>query len=725
MQNFTLKISFLKKWSKTSFFLSFLVLFSFMAHSQTRKYSLVYSDNIKGGSTIFGNTLIQIVTNKKVDTIKMNDNQKTGYSSYGNDNEDMEYVDIDGNTGNGKVTRNSSSADLVLPAGTNTIKLARLYWGGRVKNTDFDLSKSANQTVKIRKGTSAVYSDVAALGIDQTPIKNVSYGYTEYQAYADITAFVKNNGAGTYEVGNVPLSTGSIDNGGNHGGWSIVIVYGNDDVCYNSVRLYDGFQEVFDGGASIVNTVTLTGLDIPSGTMASGDAKMGVVAWEGDANIIGDFLKINGYTFSNATNPPDNPWNGTITDNGVFITTKNPNFTNQMGIDIDMFNIGQGYGIVPNANSVTLQFGTEQDQYYPGVFTFTIKMKDPTIYLDKTVSDANNNHLAESGEILTYTLSGGNMGPGNANNVVIADTLPSTVTYLPGSLKVISSPGIAAGIKTDNAGNDIAEYAVNGSVKSVVFRLGTGATATTGGTLAPNDTYVVQFQVTVNNPGNGYPVPSIMNIARITSTSDAGVNFVDDGTAIINPEAGPLPVTLTKFTASLVQDNDVQIDWATSMEINCSKFVIQRSYDGNTFTDIQTVAGNGTTNLFHAYSTTDNPYTFKGGAVYYRLKQIDLDGKQNFSKIISVKVAGSANPEITVSPNPFNDYINVKANWNQSEAISVKIFSVQGKEVYSNEMSVSQGVNILKITGLSNLSSGNYYLQLISSTQKIVEKITK
>ena len=216
-----------------------------------------------------------------------------------------------------------------------------------------------------------------------------------------------------------------------------------------------------------------------------------------------------------------------------------------------------------------------------------------------------------------------------------------------------------------------------------------------------------------------------MNIARITSTSDAGVNFVDDGTAIINPEAGPLPVTLTKFIVSLIRENNVQIAWATSMEINCSKFVIQRSYEGNTFTDIQTIAGNGTTNLFHAYSTTDNPYTFKGGAVYYRLKQIDLDRKQNFSKIISVKVAGPANPEITVSPNPFNDYINVKTTWDQSEAMSVKIFNVQGKEVYLKEMSVSKGVNILKITGLSNLSPGNYYLQLLSANQKIVEKITK
>lgn len=702
-----------------------LILLSFQSYSQTRTYTLLYSDNIKGGSTIFGNTLLAIEQkNGNVDTGKMNDNSSDGNSKYGNDNEDMEYVDIDGSTGNGSVTRNSSSADLILPSGTNTIKLARLYWGGRVKDRDFDLKKEANQTIKIRKGTSETYSDVKALGLDDTPISGAT-GYTEYQAYADITAFVKNNGAGTYEVGNVPLSAGSISNGGNHGGWSIVVIYENQSLPYNSVRVYDGFQQVYSGGSRTTTTVTLTGLDVPSGTITPADAKMAVVTWEGDANLTGDFLKINGNTFSNSTNPSDNPWNGTITDNGIHVTTKNPNYTNQMGIDIDMFNVGTGYGISPNDNSVTLKFGTEQDQYYPGVFTFAIKMKDPTITLDKIVSDANHNNLAESGEILTYTLKGGNNGIGNANNVVVADTLPSTVTYLQGSLKVISSPGITAGSKTDQEGDDIAEYVSNGSVKSVVFRVGTGATSTSGGTLAANETYEAQFQVTVNNPGPGKPVPSIMNIARVTSMSDANVKFVDDGTAVINPEAGPLPVTLTRFTATLLQNSQVKVDWATSMEINCKEFVVQRSYDGKIFTNGETVTGNGTTNFVHTYSLTDDVASFTGTTVYYRLKQIDLDGKENLSKILPVKLQDNTSASVIVSPNPFKDFINIILQWNATEMVSAKIFSVQGREILSQQMQVNKGNNNVKISDLSNLPSGNYILQIVSPSQKIIQKIVK
>lgn len=201
---------------------------------------------------MFGNSLLHIINNGNVNTSKMSDNSDDGNSGYGNDGENMQYIDIDGNTGNGTDTRNSSSADLILPAGTNTIKLARLYWGGRIDNSDFDLSTTANKTIKLRKGTTNNYTDVTATGIDQSTISN---GYTQYQAYADVTGFITQNGGGTYTIGNVPLTTGSIDGGGNHGGWSIVVVYENNLLNYNSIRLYDGFQKVYDEGASTVANV--------------------------------------------------------------------------------------------------------------------------------------------------------------------------------------------------------------------------------------------------------------------------------------------------------------------------------------------------------------------------------------------------------------------------------------------------------------------------------------
>ena len=159
-----------------------------------------------------------------------------------------------------------------------------------------------------------------------------------------------------------------------------------------------------------------------------------------------------------------------ISNNGVHVTTKNPNYTNNMGLDIDHFNVGAGYDINPNNNSVNLVFGTEADQYYPGLFTFSIKMKDPSLTIIKSVSDASGNGQAEAGEELTYTLKGKNVGVGNANLIELIDTLPSTITYVPNSMKVIKSPGITTGLKTDVNGDAIADYIVNGSIKTIKFR---------------------------------------------------------------------------------------------------------------------------------------------------------------------------------------------------------------------------------------------------------------
>src|ERR1700690_3519610 len=88
----------------------FTILYLFFASisnistAQARNYSLVYSDNIKGGTAIFGNTLLQVINKDTVNTIKMNDNSANGNSIYGNDNENMKDIDIDGNSGYGSVT---------------------------------------------------------------------------------------------------------------------------------------------------------------------------------------------------------------------------------------------------------------------------------------------------------------------------------------------------------------------------------------------------------------------------------------------------------------------------------------------------------------------------------------------------------------------------------------------------------------------------------------------
>jgi hypothetical protein len=189
-------------------------------------------------------------------------------------------------------------------------------------------------------------------------------------------------------------------------------------------------------------------------------------------------------------------------------------------------------------------------------------------------------------------------------------------------------------------------------------------------------------------------------------------------------DTGPLPVTLSSFSASLSKDQVVNLNWSTSMEINCSRFVVQRSFDGIYFTDIATVDGNGSTSLFHSYAATDLAYSFINSVVYYRLKQIDFDGKANFSDIIAIKIKNE-NKNVVISPNPFKNFINVNFQSDKRKPLSIKIFSVDGKEMKSKQTFVNPGNNYLRIDGLSSIPPGNYLLLLFSENKKIVEKITK
>jgi len=717
-----MKMNFTKhRYQKAAAAVLLLLGSCFHADAQFRSYSKVYSDNIKGSAVLFGNTLTHIIRNGAADTARMNDNRANGNGTYGNDNSNIRYVDVDGSTGNGAGTRNSSTADLALPAGTNTIKLARLYWGARVRKGDFDIALDTFRRIKLRYGTTGAYTEYSAAQLDKNTTGTGSNAVSQYQAYADITPFIQSNGSGTYSAGNVAASIGSVSGGGNYAGWCIVVVYENTDVAYNSVRVYDGFQQVFDGGSAQISSVTLTGLNVPSGALDLRHAKMGAMVWEGDANLKLDYLKINGTNFYNGLNAIDNPWNGTITDTGAHVTTKNPNYTNQMGLDIDQFYVGTGYGIQPGDTQVQLEFGTEADQYFPGLFTFVIKTKDPSVILDKFVKDANFNNVADEYEELTYKLRGRNLGVGNANYCVVTDTLPAGVTFVPGSLKINNCAGFPADTYlTDATGDDAAEFNSN---KVVVFRIGTGATATEGGVLAPGEEFELEFKVTVNQADANGNLPPIINVARIEGFSDANEKFTDDGTAILEPLAGPLPVTLKSFTAVMLRSNLIKLDWATLQEINCDRYEIERSYDGKTFFKAGTIKGHGFTSLDMYYTFNDDVTGVAAPIVYYRLRQVDIDGKSSFSKVLSVRLKKTS--DFTVSPNPFSSYININVDSKANETAVLKVFTVAGKEVFSKNIKLSKGTNYIQVNELSTLTPGNYILQLTGSEGRMIKQLNK
>jgi hypothetical protein len=102
----------------------------------------------------------------------------------------------------------------------------------------------------------------------------------------------------------------------------------------------------------------------------------------------------------------------------------------------------------------------------------------------------------------------------------------------------------------------------------------------------------------------------------------------------------PLPLTLVQFTATK-QSNTSQLQWQTAQEQNTRDFVIERSGNGSDYTDIGTVAAAGTSSSKRYYYFTDNAPL--EGNNYYRLREIDLDGKFTYSpvRMLSFTMAGN------------------------------------------------------------------------------------
>ena len=134
------------------------------------------------------------------------------------------------------------------------------------------------------------------------------------------------------------------------------------------LQIFDGFYCARRLQAGHVNTdITLTGLNTPpTGTIQS---RLGMVAYEGDRGLTGESATLNGTAISDALNPVNDFFNSTITKDAAYVTAKNPNYVNQMGIDIDDFNEN---GVIGNsATSTVVHLTTSGDFYIPAAIALT------------------------------------------------------------------------------------------------------------------------------------------------------------------------------------------------------------------------------------------------------------------------------------------------------------------------------------------------------------------
>ncbi|TKR34120.1 DUF11 domain-containing protein [Luteimonas gilva] len=403
---------------------------------------------------------------------------------------------------------NSSTATLTIPGGS-TVLFAGLYWGADTSaGSGGSAAPSAAARNSVRFATpAAAYASITASQVDVSG--------TRYAGFADVTSQVQAGGSGTYKVAGIQAGTGED----RYAGWSLVVVLRNPSLPPRNMVVFDGYANINSSNPTSVTTAVSGFRTPPTGAVTT---QMGFVAYEGDLDSTGDRFQLNATNLSNAVNPADNAFNSTISNLGALVTSRNPNHRNNFGFDIDLF----GTNVLGNnATSANLTFTTGGETYFPSVVTFQTDVFEPVILsnVTKTVSDVNGGTV-QPGDVLEYTIGLSNTGNDGATQMVLTDPIPANTTYVPNSLVIAS--GANAGNKTDGTGDDQANFTSN----QAVFRLGTGANATVGGTVDPGETTTARFRVTVN-----------AGVADGTVISNQGtVNFVSE---TLNEAAnGPTPV---------------------------------------------------------------------------------------------------------------------------------------------------------------------------------------
>jgi hypothetical protein len=170
-----------------------------------------------------------------------------------------------------------------------------------------------------------------------------------------------------------------------------------------------------------------------------------------------------------------------------------------------------------------------------------------------------------------------------------------------------------------------------------------------------------------------------------------------------------LPVEFSSFTADAITDK-VLLNWKTVTEINNSHFEIERSKDGMQFVQIGVVAGVGNSQLTNQYSFTDALPNI--GENYYRLKQVDKDGKYVYSSVRLIKF--NSKNLFSVYPNPAKDKLTIQSLTGKNIQ-SVYVYNAAGKLMYENRLITASQHSI----DIAKFIIG-FYVAIINDGDKIV-----
>ena len=173
----------------------------------------------------------------------------------------------------------------------------------------------------------------------------------------------------------------------------------------------------------------------------------------------------------------------------------------------------------------------------------------------------------------------------------------------------------------------------------------------------------------------------------------------------------PLPLKFLSFTASLF-GNQTLLNWKTANEQNVNHFEIEKKVTSdNDFSFLATVKAKENTGE-EEYQYID--HSLSEGVAYYRLKEVDNNGLDNYSQIVLVNLQSSNMATLKVYPNPVLTQMNITFNVKESKLYHLHLIDALGRIVISKQVNCVQGSNTIN-WNVAQLVAGEYILKAMET----------
>ena len=178
----------------------------------------------------------------------------------------------------------------------------------------------------------------------------------------------------------------------------------------------------------------------------------------------------------------------------------------------------------------------------------------------------------------------------------------------------------------------------------------------------------------------------------------------------VGGEINSLPIELLSFSANCI-NNQAIIIWQSLSEINNAYFILEKSNDMFNFIEIARINGTGNSSNISNYKFIDK--SLFNGNNYYRLKQVDFDGKTKTFNPISINCDNENDAKVYVYPNPFKSELNFNFENLDNQRIEIQIYNKVGQLVLS-EITYTQGPLYSTSISLKHLEPSLYNIRIIT-----------